>query len=155
RNFVALNDVALAINHTEETLVALNPSYKKKIVNGTDISPKRIVIPRAEHLYYEQLFEVLNNDIETDKEIILASTDDVRDLRKKTQPKKKAVVANIVVHKVLPGQNLTLIANKYGVEVQDLKVWNKLNVSTIIPAQKLKIYRDPVPAKFTPKAKAS
>jgi len=152
RNFVALADVANAINHKEETLFSLNPSYKKKIVNGTDISPKRIVIPRPEPQFYEQLFEVLNNDIETDREVILASTDDVRELRKKAQS-KKAEAPKILVHKVLPGQNLTAIANKYGVEVQDLKVWNKLSVSTIVPGQKLKIYTDTVPAKFIPKAK--
>ncbi|RYF22409.1 MAG: LysM peptidoglycan-binding domain-containing protein [Flavobacteriales bacterium] len=155
KNFVALADVAQSINHTEETLVALNPSYKKKIVNGTDVAPKRIVIPRPEHQYYEPLFAVLNNDIEIDREIILASTDDVRDLRKRTQPKKKVPIANIVLHKVLPGQSLTTIANKYGVEVQDLKVWNELKVATIVPGQKLKVYRDTLPAKFTPKAKAS
>lgn len=155
KNFVALADVATAINHKEETLVALNPSYKKKIVNGTDILPKRIVIPRPEHQFYEPLFAVLNTDIETDKEIILASTDDVRDLRKKALPKKTAPISDIVVHKVAPGQSLTAIANKYGVEVQDLKVWNKLNVTTIIPGQKLKIYKDTVPSKVTPKAKAS
>ena len=155
RNFVALADVAQAINHKEETLVALNPSYKKKIVNGTDISPKRIVIPRPEHQFYEPLFAVLNTDIETDREIILASTDDVRDLRKKALPKKSALASNIVVHKVAPGQSLTAIANKYGVEVQDLKVWNKLNVTTIIPGQKLKIYKDTIPSKVVPKAKAS
>ncbi len=155
RNFVALNDVAFAINHKEETLIALNPSYKKKIVNGTDVSPKRIVIPKPELQFYEQLFEVLNRDIETDREIILASTDDVRDLRKKLQPKKQTATSGIVVHKVMPGQSLTAIANKYGVEVQDLKVWNELKASTIIPGQKLKIYRDTIPAKLTPKTKAS
>lgn len=155
RNFVALSDVANAINHNEETLIALNPSYKKKIVNGTAMLPKRMVIPRPEHQYYEQLFVVLNNDIETDREVILASTDDVRDLRKKAVQQKQATVSNSLVHKVLPGQNLTAIANKYGVEVQDLKVWNKLKVATLIPGQKLKIYKDTVPAQFTPKAKTN
>lgn len=155
RNFVALADVAQAINHKEETLVALNPSYKKKIINGTDISPKRIVIPRPDHQFYEPLFEVLNNDIEVDREVILASTDDVRDLRKKALTKKEVPAPKILVHKVLPGQSLTAIANKYGVEVQDLKVWNKLNVTTIIPGQKLKIYRDTISSKVTPKPKAS
>lgn len=155
RNFVALSDVANAINHTEETLFALNPSYKKKIVNGTEVSPKRVVIPSPEHQYYERLFEVLNNDVDTNKEIILASTDDARELRKKAQPKKTEKSSGILVHKVLPGQNLTIIANKYGVEVQDLKVWNKLNALTIVPGQKLKIYKDGAPQKMVPKAKAA
>lgn len=155
RNFVALSDVANAINHTEETLIALNPSYKKKIVNGTAIAPKRVVIPNPEHQYYEQLFEVLNRDVDTDKQIILASTDDVRDLRKKAQPKKEEKASGILVHKVLPGQNLTTIANKYGVEVQDLKVWNKLSALSIVPGQKLKIYKEGAAPKLAPKPKAS
>ncbi len=39
--FVALADVAKAINHEEATLFGLNPSYKKKIVNGTYQLPKK------------------------------------------------------------------------------------------------------------------
>lgn len=155
RNFVALSDVANAINHTEETLIALNPSYKKKIVNGTATAPKRVVIPNPEHQYYEQLFDVLNRDVDIDKEIILASTDDVRDLRKKAQPKKAEKASGILVHKVLPGQNLTIIANKYGVEVQDLKVWNKLSALSIVPGQKLKIYKEGAAPKLAPKAKTA
>lgn len=155
RNFVALSDVANAINHTEETLIALNPSYKKKIVNGTATAPKRVVIPNPEHQYYEQLFDVLNRDVDIDKEIILASTDDVRDLRKKAQPKKAEKISGILIHKVLPGQNLTIIANKYGVEVQDLKVWNKLSALSIVPGQKLKIYKEGAAPKLAPKAKVA
>jgi membrane-bound lytic murein transglycosylase D len=153
RNFVSLADVATAINHKEETLFALNPSYKKKIINGTSTAPKRLVIPHADYQYYSQLFEVLNNDIAIDKEVVLASTDDVRDLRKKALPKKESSQPNLIVHKVLPGQNLTSIANQYKVEVQDLKVWNKLVAATIIPGQKLKVYPDTVPQKTTPKTK--
>lgn len=155
KNFVSLADVANAINHKEETLVALNPSYKKKIVNGTDLSPKRLVIPRAEFQFYETLFEVLNKDIETDKQVLLASTDDVRELRKKTSARKQTSTPKILVHKVMPGQSLGLIANKYGVEVQDLKVWNDLSAITIVPGQSLKIYRDTIPTKLIPKAKAA
>jgi membrane-bound lytic murein transglycosylase D len=155
RNFVSLADVATAINHKEETLCTLNPSYKKKIVNGTGIAPKRLVIPRTDYRYYPQLFEILNRDIDIDKEVILASTDDVRDLRKKALPKKELPQPKLIVHKVLPGQNLTAIANQYKVEVQDLKVWNKLVAATIIPGQKLKIYPDTVPQKITLKAKPS
>jgi membrane-bound lytic murein transglycosylase D len=153
KNFVALADVATAINHKEETLFALNPSYKKKIVNGTDALPRRIVIPRPDFQYYEPLFAVLNTDIDTDREVILASTDDVRELRKKV--KKEIPAPKVLWHKVLPGQNLGLIANKYGVEVQDLKVWNELKSFTIIPGQKLKIYNGDSAPKFAPKVKDS
>jgi membrane-bound lytic murein transglycosylase D len=140
RNFVALNDVAKAINHSEETLTALNPSYKKKIVNGTAGSPKRIVIPRTSYAFYEQLFYVLNTDVDTDMRVFLASTDDVRDLRKKNASARKGNGSSgNSSHKVLPGQTLSAIADKYGVEVQDLKVWNDLNTSKIVPGQRLKV----------------
>lgn len=141
KNFVALADVAKSVNHTEETLIALNPSYKKKIVNGTAVAPKRIVIPTPEHQYFEQLFDVLNNDVETDMVVTLATTDDARDLRKskKAIVRRQEVNNEVIIHNVLPKQTLTAIANKYQVEVQDLKVWNKLVGTHIIPGQKLKI----------------
>jgi membrane-bound lytic murein transglycosylase D len=139
--FVALSDVAKAINHEESTLFGLNPSYKKKIVNGTDQLPKRIILPRVEQANYARLFEVLNTDLDMDKEIVLASTDDVRDLRKKGLANKQTAVAKTTnIHRVKPGQNLTIIANLYKVEVQDLKVWNNLKGTTVIPGQKLKIH---------------
>ncbi|KQB99543.1 lytic transglycosylase domain-containing protein [Pedobacter sp. Hv1] len=139
--FVALADVAKAINHEEATLFGLNPSYKKKIVNGTDQLPKRIILPRVEQVNYAKLFEVLNADIEVDKEIVLASTDDVRDLRKKgLANKSKTAIAKTNIHKVKLGQNLTIIANLYKVEVQDLKVWNNLKGTTVIPGQQLKVH---------------
>jgi membrane-bound lytic murein transglycosylase D len=140
-HFVALADIAKAINYDENTLYGLNPSYKKKIVNGTTVLPKRLILPRIEQVDYIKLYEVLNNDIETDRNVLLASTDDVRDLRKKAilnKPISKEPKSN--TYKVKPGQNLTIIANLYKVEVQDLKVWNDLKSNTVIPGQTLKIY---------------
>ncbi len=143
-HFVALGEVAKAINYEESILFALNPSYKKKIVNGTLEVPKRIVLPPVEQFTYAQLYEVLNKDVEIEKNIVLASTDDVRDLRKK---KIKEPVLAVRIHKVKSGQNLGNIADDYHIEVQDLKVWNKLKGNTIIPGQQLKIYK----AGFEPK----
>lgn len=133
--FVSLSEVAKAINYEEELLYALNPSYKKKIVNGTTSSPKRLVLPNVNQNYYVQLYDVLNADLAVDRKIILASTDDVRELKKGKEISKTAVV----YHRVNPGQNLSTIANRYQVEVQDLKVWNNLKGSQIIVGQKLKI----------------
>ena len=151
KNFVALADIAEVIGHKEETLVMLNPSYKKKIVNGTLSNFKRIVLPKFPSEYFDKVFEVLNNDVAFNQDIVLASTDDVRDLRKLVSTRKIQPQAKIQQHKVLPGQSLTQIAIKYGVEVQDLKVWNKLINSTIVPGQQLKIYRDTSTLKTSPR----
>lgn len=138
-HFVALADLAKAINYDESTLIGLNPSYKKKIVNGTALLPKRIILPSIEQADYGKLYDVLNNNIETDTNVLLAFTDDVRDLRKLKLPNKPAAT-KVNMHLVKPGQSLAIIANFYNVEVQDLKVWNNLKTTSVIPGQKLKIY---------------
>lgn len=138
-NFVTLADLAKAINHEESTLFALNPSYKKKIVNGTIASPKRVVLPDVSQALYAKLYEVLNADLDMDKRIVLASTDDVRDLRK-IKLIVRPVEQPFITYKVKPGQNLSIIANLFRVEVQDLKVWNKLKDHSIVPGQSLKVY---------------
>lgn len=159
-HFVALADVAKAINYEEETLAILNPSYKKRIVNGTFEFPKRLVLPTVSQHDFAKLYELFNADMIADRQIIPAQTDDVRDLRKLAALKKPAG-SKAVVHKVKPGQSLTAIADLYRVEVQDLKVWNKLKSDTIIPGQSLKIISAdknqialPIPTYITYKVKA-
>ncbi|QIL39171.1 transglycosylase SLT domain-containing protein [Pedobacter sp. HDW13] len=137
--FVSLSTLAKALNVEESAIFALNPSYKKKIVNGTDDEPKRIVMPKLKDIDFAGVYEVLNNvDVDVNMRVIEASTDDVRDLRKKKA--KSATASAVVYHKVTSGQNLTAVADKYGVEVQDLRVWNGLKSKTIVPGQRLKIY---------------
>ncbi len=147
-HFVSLIDVAKAINYDEETLVGLNPSYKRKIVNGTIDLPKRIILPKVEQASYAKLYDVLNADTDTDQKITLASTDDVRDLRKKVST-NKSISQKTEIYKVKPGQNLSLIAELNNVEVQDLKVWNNLKSNTVIPGQKLKIYAPAMESKIS------
>lgn len=136
--FVSLPELAKVLQMEEEELVSLNPSYKKKIVNGTNMLPKRIIVPKVSMSNFAQLYELLNTDMETNMEVVLASNDDRRLKRK---PVARATVKHAYFyHKVSKGQSLGIIANKYHVEVQDLKVWNKLKNSSILPGQKLKIY---------------
>ncbi|QPH38391.1 lytic transglycosylase domain-containing protein [Pedobacter endophyticus] len=137
--FVSLSSLAKALNVNETALFALNPSYKKKIVNGTDEEPKRIVMPKLRDADFAGIYDVLyNSELDVDMKVVQASTDDVRDLRKQKLTTPPAVA--VVYHKVASGQNLTSVANKYGVEVQDLRVWNRLKSKTIVPGQKLKIF---------------
>lgn len=138
-HFVSLQSIARALEMDENALFTLNPWYKKKIVNGTADLPKRVILPKLKSADLAGLYDVLNND-ESDgsMRIIEASTDDVRELRKK-KPMVSSSTA-VVYHKVASGQNLASVANRYGIEVQDLKVWNGLKSKTIVPGQKLKIY---------------
>lgn len=128
--FVSLPLLAQALRIEEEDLCILNPSYKKKIVNGTEEFPRRIIMPRVTSGDFAMIYEVLNNrPPEVSTHVILASNDDRRLHRKHK--------AEIGYHKVTKGQNLQTIADKYHIEVQDLKVWNKLKGSQIMPGQRL------------------
>ena len=138
--FIALSDLAGAMGMEEDVLINLNPSYKKKIVNGTELAPKRIIIPKVNMNQFAQIYEVLNNsEINVNQHVILASNDDRRVSKKLPAGKASAASESVTYHKVAPGQTLGAIATKYHVEVQDLKVWNKLKGSTIVPGQKLKV----------------
>ena len=139
-HYIALSDVANAIDYDEEMIYILNPSYKKKIVNGSILAPKRLVLPKVALSNYAKLYNVLNKDIEIEQDLILASSDDVRDIKKMKMVVNTNSSSRTTHYKVTPGQNLSFIATKFNVEVQDLKVWNNLKTNTIIPGQKLKIY---------------
>jgi membrane-bound lytic murein transglycosylase D len=138
-HFVTIAAVAEALNMEESALCELNPSYKRKIINGTELSPKRVILPKVSLADFTKLYAVLNEStMDVNKNIILASNDDRRLKRKPSVESRPA----FMYHKVVPGQNLSAIADKYHVEVQDLKVWNKLKSSTIVPGQKLKIFNN-------------
>ncbi len=133
---LSLSSLAAALNTDLEELCSLNPSYKKKIVNGTALAPKRVILPKVSLASFTRVYQLLNDDPEVGQQLVLASNDGaaLRDV-------KAASRTSISYHKVLPGQNLISIADKYHVEVQDLKVWNNLKSSSIVPGQRLKIYQ--------------
>lgn len=135
--FVSLPSLAEALNIDVEELWSLNPSYKKKIINGTTHSPKRVILPKVDLPSFTRVYQLLNEEeLEVDRHIVLAANDG------STKRKAKAVAnkSSVLYHRVASGQNLSTIANKYNVEVQDLKVWNNLKGSAIVPGQRLKIY---------------
>lgn len=136
--FVSLPSLAEAMHVDVDELCSLNPSYKKKIVNGTVESPKHVILPRVSLACFASVYHLLNEeDLDVSKHVVLASNNG-RVNRKSTATASKS---GLIYHKVTPGQNLSVIANRYHVEVQDLKVWNKLKGNGIVPGQRLKIYR--------------
>lgn len=122
---LSISSIAKAADLDPEELLLLNPAYKKRIVNGSPSSPKPLVIPGVENRVYAALYEVLNGHSGQMK-VAYASS-----------PAPSA--SRIIHHKVKPGQTLSHIANQYGVEVQDLKVWNNLRTTTIVPGQSLRV----------------
>lgn len=131
---VSLPVLARALEMDEDLLCSLNPSFKKKIVNGSQGAPKRIIMPSVTMGNFAMIYEVLNNTAaEVDSRIVLASNDELR-LTKKHKTESDEAVG---YHRVSPGQSLSSIADQYHVEVQDLKVWNNLKSIHLLPGQRL------------------
>lgn len=151
--FVSLSELAGVLSMEEADLCTLNPSYKKKIVNGSADSPKRIIMPKVSLASFEGIYNVLNtNTVEQDTRIILAVNDDRRIRHKQTVPEPSREKSAVEYHKVSPGQSLSEIADEYHVEVQDLKTWNKLKGTHILPGQKLIVLKNE-PGNAAPAAK--
>ncbi len=77
-------------------------------------------------------------EIELENEQKVAIDDDIEDVVLKKKPRK-------TIYKVRRGENLSEIAEKFNVEVYDIKIWNKLKKSSRITAgQRLTIYKEQV-----------
>lgn len=126
--FLSISKIAKAIEVKPGTLRALNPVYKKDVINGSSNSPKRLIIPVSAYKNFPQFFEVINASA-TDKTVKIFNASEV----------PNAVVPKTTTHIVKRGENLGRIAILYHVEVQDLKVWNHLKSTIIVPGQRLVI----------------
>ncbi|RZK49581.1 MAG: LysM peptidoglycan-binding domain-containing protein [Pedobacter sp.] len=138
--FVSLTEISEALGEDESLIIALNPSYKKKIVNGTPENPRYLILPKVDVHDYAQLYALLEKDLAVDKQIIIAKTDDVRDLRKMKAATAAKAKSKYVTYKVKSGDTLSGIAAKFkGVSVAAIQKVNGLSKSVIQPGMILKI----------------
>jgi membrane-bound lytic murein transglycosylase D len=135
---ISISSLAKATNLDLQELLILNPSYKKEIINGSIDFPKSLVIPGVGNDMYSSIYEVLNGSETAELPVVLAAAPKTYAEPKEVKPK---------YHKVKSGQNLSNIANQYGVEVQDLKVWNNLKSSSIVPGQNIRLVPENTPQK--------
>lgn len=140
--FVSLNNLSKALEIEPAEMAILNPSYKKHIVNGTADKPKRIVIPTMAYADFANVYAALND---TEDGAPVATFAAVRD---ETHP-----ATSTYYHQVKRGESLSAIADRYRVEVQDLKVWNHLRSSAITPGRKL-IVKAPAAEVSSPEKKS-
>jgi membrane-bound lytic murein transglycosylase D len=121
---VSFADIARAANLNLNDLSILNPSYRKQIINASPQTPKSLVIPVVDKNAYSSLYNVLYSNGAP----VLAK------YTIKPVPKNRPLY-----YKVRKGDSLISIANKYKVEVQDIKVWNNIKQGVIVPGQVLRV----------------
>lgn len=127
---IALSQIADALDISKETLRALNPSFKKNILNGREESPLRLVLPVFDKkIATEELYAALNTPVPTSGMSVTA----INEL---------AALLKGGKYKVKVGETFASIAEKFEVTVQDIKSWNSLRGNQIVPGQTLLIKKE-------------
>ncbi len=98
---------------SEDTIRLLNPKFRRGIVPGHS-EPHFVVLPANKAISFAEV-----------KDSLIASRTPVD------------IVETTITHKVRKGETLSKIARMYGVDVADLKVWNKLRRSSARVGQTL------------------
>jgi membrane-bound lytic murein transglycosylase D len=137
-DFTVLSQV---LNIPKEDIAYLNPSYKLKEIpdNGRK---HYLVLPidklglfmANEQLVYEQ-----SKIKQAEPEPLLASNEPSNNASADNKTAKVVWENDWKSHKVRKGESLGGIADKYNVSLSELKKWNKIKGSKIVPGQSLKI----------------
>lgn len=117
-----------------ETLQFLNPQYK------LDIIPYK----KSEN-YYIRL-PLYNVGQFTSNEEALYAFVDAEEAKRETPLPEYVEMGNRIRYKVVSGDYLGKIAEKYGVRVSDIKRWNNLSSNNLRVGQRLSIYPRKVPS---------
>ncbi|QQL48786.1 lytic transglycosylase domain-containing protein [Mucilaginibacter ginkgonis] len=138
--FVSLGNISRVIAVDPNQLALLNPGYLQRVVNGTAAAPRRLVIPQIQKERYSALYDALNgNQLTVAAMPVIATADNAG--RVEDIP---------AFHTVKAGETLAGIADKFGVELSDLKSWNKVG-ERAIPGQTLRLIAPGTVALASPK----
>lgn len=124
---ISLPAIAKALEVNESEILDLNPAYKRKVINASKDNLQRLIVPQVDKSSYSNLYYALQGESPQSQELqaSFASTN--------SSASKK------LSHRVQKGENLEKIALKHNVTVQDLKAWNNLKSTKIVPGQQLQI----------------
>ncbi|MGN8071329.1 lytic transglycosylase domain-containing protein [Mucilaginibacter sp. SG564] len=117
KKYVALSSISQALKVNINELAILNPAYRRLIVNGSPKLPRRLILPQVAKENYAVLYNVLNGGDAAAPEPKVSYASYTENKPERKMPSR---------HRVRKGETLASIADKFGVEVQDLKVWNHL-----------------------------
>lgn len=160
----SFDEMATVLHTTSKELKELNPEFKQGIVPTSRISyVVKLPLKSKQHFgkldaldfkpyntnpYIEKVPELENRNLPIRKGSDTAQSAEVETPQvantsvpsaKKTDENDKQQ-GDTVNHVVAKGEGLGIIAQKYGVKVDDIKKWNNLKGYNIYPNQKLVIY---------------
>lgn len=140
--YVSLANISKVLNVDTKQMCMLNPQYKMQIVNGSDAAPKRLVIPQINKASFALLYDALNDpNITSDQfQPVRASVNETPAKKKLRESTPEETPAS---HRVKKGETLASIADKFGMEVSELKAWNHLSKSKVATGTELRLSAPP------------
>jgi membrane-bound lytic murein transglycosylase D len=145
---LSIGSIAKATNLDINELLILNPSYKKQIINGSNLIPMPLVVPSLASAAYSNLYDLFNgeDDFETSPIIDNHSRDKLINASQQlgvNSSKKQAVIPkeNSYFHYIVKaGDTLSGNAVQFkGSTVSCIKELNGLKSSNLKPGMRLKI----------------
>ncbi|MGA9636916.1 LysM peptidoglycan-binding domain-containing protein [Flavobacterium sp.] len=143
RKEMTFSQVASLLDMPMAQLQLLNPSYKLNIIPAYHDKNHFLRLPKDKiavfasnedkiYAYVQHEYDLKYGIIQPLKTAIVAKE------IKKADPSKLSV-SNTLIYKIQQGDNLSVIANKYDVSIEDLKKWNNLQSNSIAYGENLKI----------------
>lgn len=131
REYLDFQQVSQTVGVPMRDIEFFNPQYTKKIIPGSTEHPHSLRLPMKFALRFVQLEDSIYNIARQ------------ADLKHKVveQEVKSETKGSRITHVVKKGESLGSIAKKYHVSVANIKKWNKIKNNTIVPGQRLAIYR--------------
>ncbi|WP_455497380.1 LysM peptidoglycan-binding domain-containing protein [Coprobacter sp.] len=131
---IHLQQIADVLQIPMDLLRGLNPQYRKDIIPG-DIRLRTLRLPAQQAYAFIDAQDSIAN-----------YQSDIYSRRMTVEPANYYASAggqagNWVYHRVKKGESLSVIANRYGVSVRNLRSWNHLKNNNIVAGRKLKVYR--------------
>jgi membrane-bound lytic murein transglycosylase D len=127
-----LQQVAAILKADLNTLRNINPQYLQGIIPGSESKTYALYIPSE----YKEKFIQCQDSVYTYS--VTAGTVTDQNVSLSNAPSN---VSGKVIHKVRPGESLSLIAKRNKVTVNNIKRWNHLSSDKIKPGQRLVLFK--------------
>jgi membrane-bound lytic murein transglycosylase D len=134
---ISISSIAAATNFDIKELLLLNPSFKKEIINGSELTPIPLVLPEVKNHSYSSLYDLFNGATDLKSAPITAIVKNPVPARIVSQKN----TSTYIYYTVKPGDTLSEIAEEKGSSVSKIKALNGLKKSTIRVGMQLKIDR--------------
>ena len=129
---VHFDQISSVLGIEKEQLRALNPQYKKDVIPGNSTKPRTLRLPSLQVYAF----------IEKQDEIVKYKADELFSNRTYVGNYNSNNRNEKITHKVKSGENLTSIANKYGVTTSNIRKWNGLKTNKVNTGRQLTLYVD-------------